>query len=90
MHAVFVYDLGSGRIRRLADAGDVPDLAAAEYVHVWPYPGERREPAQPGRGEGLLIWATSVREQDLDLGRLIGPSVRIVDRDGDGVFESIE
>jgi hypothetical protein len=78
---LFVYRDDTQRIEEIIEARGVRGLASARYVHVKPIEG----PSQ-----GTLIWATEVDEEGLALATRMGRSTRILDRDGDGVFESVE
>lgn len=90
--AVFVYEPATSRLTRVADAGDAPAIATADYVHAWPI---RHAPASAGPlqhlvRDGVLLWATAEPESDTSLGALLRPYARIVDEYGDGVFEWID
>jgi hypothetical protein len=93
--AVYVYDYSSGVLTRVADASDSVAISSMNFVHVWSLPGVK----QPGGGfvrsavflprGGTLIWFTRWLERHVDHASLMGDSVHIIDRNNNGVFETI-
>jgi hypothetical protein len=79
---VFVYEFATKAMCEVVDANRGDGLANARHVHVKPIGGSR-----PG---SLVIWATDADENGLVLATRMGASVRMLDQDGDGRFETIQ
>ena len=102
--AVYIYNRNTNSMTPVASSLDSPLMSSMNFVHVWTIPGAPLLPAAPqgpgnlsaasiiqgARPRGTLIWFTEWHEAGMGNGTLVAPNVRIIDRNGDGIYEEID
>jgi hypothetical protein len=89
---VFIFNHAQGTLQLVADTGTAPLIAEMNYLHVWRFPSisSRTSAGHLATApRGYEIWATYYTEEHLANAVLVDRHVRMIDANGDGVFESI-